>query len=74
MDRAIPEVVYNPVVDKELVLVSIPALADAFFRGIDAFLIDVFSDKTRAPIVETRVNKLVLSLPVSKDVTGPEAF
>lgn len=70
MDRAIPEVIYNPVVDKELVLVSIPALADAFSRGIDAFLIDVFSDKTRAPIVETRVNNLVLSLPVNKDVTG----
>jgi hypothetical protein len=70
MSRAIPEVRCNPVADKELVLVSVPALADAFSRGIDTFLIHAFSDKTRAPIVEGRVNNLVLRLPVTKDATG----
>jgi hypothetical protein len=70
MDRAVPEVMYNPAVDKELVLVSIPALADAFSHGVDEFLIDAFSDRFRAPIVEARVNKLVLSLPVSEGVAG----
>jgi len=33
MDKSKPEIRYNPAVSKELVLVSIPALAIAFFKG-----------------------------------------
>lgn len=70
MDKSVPEVRYNPDVNKQLVLVSVPALAEAFFKGIDRFLVDAFSDKARAPIIEERMNKLVQCLPVSKDVAG----
>ena len=70
MDKAVPEVIYDPAVNRELVLVPVPALAEAFFRGIDAFLIDVFSDKNRAQVVEARMKNLVQSLPVRGDVAG----
>ena len=70
MDKSVPEVRYNPDVNKQLVLVSVPALAEAFFKGIDRFLVDAFSDKARAPIIEERMKKLVQCLPISKDVAG----
>lgn len=67
MDKSVPEVRYNPEVNKQLVLVSVPALAEAFFQGTDKFLVDAFSDKTRAPIIEARMKNLVQCLPVPKD-------
>lgn len=70
MDKAVPEIMYNQEVSKELVLVSVPALAEAFSRGIDKFLVEAFSDKARAPVVEERMRKLVQCLPVRKDVAA----
>jgi hypothetical protein len=69
MDKSVPEIRYSPEVSKEFVLVSVPALAEALFTGIEKFLIDVFSDKARAPIVEDRMKKLVQCLPVRKNAT-----
>lgn len=66
MNKSIPEVRYNPTKDKSTVLVSVPALAEAFFRGVDKFLVDVFSDKTRAPLAERRMTNLVQRIPVRK--------
>lgn len=63
MDKSVPEVRYNSGVSKELVLVSVPALAEAFFRGVDQFLIDLFSDGGRAQLGEERLRKLVHCLP-----------
>jgi len=67
MDKSVPEVRYNPKVNKQLVLVSVPALAEAFFQGTDKFLVDAFSDKTRAPVIEARMKILVQCSPVPKD-------
>ena len=69
MDKSVPEVRYNPEVSTELVLVLVPALAEAFFRGIQAFLIDVFSDPKRAGVVEQRLQKLVHCLPFKQEGT-----
>jgi hypothetical protein len=74
MDKSVPEVRYNQTVKKELVLVSVPALAEAFFKGIDSFLVDAFSDKARAPIIEARMKNLVQCLPVRKEVAADKAF
>ncbi len=63
MNKSIPEVRYNPNVRKDLVLVSVPALAEAFFRGIDRFLVDLFSDRNRAKIAETRLREFIQRLP-----------
>ena len=68
MDQSVPEARYSPDVNKQLVLVSVPALAQAFFKGVDPFLIDAFSDKARAPMIENRMRTLIQCLPVSKKV------
>jgi hypothetical protein len=58
MDKGIPEVRYNPAIKKDLVMVSIPGLKDAFFAGIDKFLIDSYSNKIKTPVVEERLKNL----------------
>ena len=59
MNEAIPEVRYNPAVATNMVMVSIPALRDALFTAIDQYLVDVFSDNSRAPLAEQRLDLLV---------------
>lgn len=66
MDRAVPEVQYNPSISTTLVMVSVVGLADALFDGINRFLIEVFSDRKRAPVVEARLQTLVQSLPANR--------
>lgn len=63
VDSSSPEVSYNPTVSKDLVIVSGNGLAEAFFRGVDEFLVDVFADKAQAPLVEARLKKCVHTLP-----------
>jgi len=70
MDKSVPEVRFNPKVSKDLVLVSVPALADAFFSGADKFLVDVFGDKNKASIAEQRLRKLVQAIPFKEESTG----
>lgn len=60
MDRGALPVIYSPEVSQDLVLVSIPALKDAFFQGIDLFLVDLFSDPERARIAESRLQQFTV--------------
>ena len=64
IDKSVPEVRYNPLVSEDFVLVSIHALREAFFTGIDNFLISVFADKSKAPIVEERLKLFMHMFPV----------
>jgi len=66
MDKSVPEVRSNPAISTDLVLVSVPGLAQAFFDGVDTFLIDLFSDIKKAPIAEERLRKLVHDLPIDR--------
>ncbi len=70
MDKSVPEIRYNPKVSQDVVLVSVPALADAFFSGVDKFLIDLFADQIKAPIAEHRLKKLIQAIPFEKEKTG----
>jgi hypothetical protein len=63
MDESVPEVRYNPAVTKDLVLVSVTALAEAFYNGIDRFLVDLFADKNRSEIAEKRLNWFIQKHP-----------
>ncbi len=63
MDESVPEVRYDPSKSKDLVMVSVPALKDAFFEGIDKFLVDAFADKTKRVIVESRLRTFIQKLP-----------
>lgn len=67
MDRSVPEVSYNPSVSEDLVLVSIEALAEAFFSGVDKFLVELFADRDKAPVAEQRLRTLVHLLPFERD-------
>ena len=55
----VPEVIYYPEKASDLVMVSITGLAEAFFRGVDRFIIDVFGDPIRAPLARKRLENLV---------------
>lgn len=65
MSKSVPEIRYEPKVSKELVLVSVPALAGAFFEGVDKFLIDLFANKDKAKIAEERFKTLLHTLQVN---------
>ncbi len=66
-DHSVPEVRFNPNVSNDLVMVSIRALKDAFFRGIDRSLVDVFSSKERAAAAEARLTWLTHILPFKEN-------
>jgi len=61
MDHSVPEVRFNPSVSNSLVLVSIEALVHAFFKGIDKYLVDLFSDNSKKMLAEERLKNLVLT-------------
>jgi len=65
MNKSEPPVRFNPKVSKELVLVSLPALAAAFFAGVDRYLVDIFADGRRAPLAEERFKGLLHQLPTA---------
>jgi hypothetical protein len=68
VDESIPPIHYNPKVSKELVLVSIAALRDALFQGIDQFLIDIYKNpgSRQAKTANERFQTLVHSYPVEE--------
>ena len=57
-DHMVPEVVYRPEVSKEIVMVSIHGLAEAFFAATDRFLVDVFSNNEKAEVAEERFRRM----------------
>ena len=64
MNRSVPEIRYSTAEHlRHVVLVSIPALKDAFFKGIDKFLIDAFSNRKKAKIVEKRLKTFIHQFP-----------
>jgi len=70
MDKSVPEVRFNRNISKDLVLVSVPALGDAFFSGMDKFLVDLFTDKKKASIAERRLRTLIQAIPPKKENKG----
>ena len=69
MDKSVPEVRFAPNVSNDLVLVSVPALAEAFFSGVDKFLVHMFEDREKAPIAEQRLKNLVQAIPLKMENT-----
>jgi hypothetical protein len=62
-DKMSPPVRYNPTKSTEIVMVSLHHLAEAFFAGLDRFLVDIFADSARRPTAEARLAKLIQELP-----------
>ena len=65
MSETVPEIRYNPNVDENLILVSVPALAESFYRAIDKFLVDLFSNTKKAKFAEDLLKSLIKEIPVS---------
>lgn len=57
-------VIFRPEVDPTMVIVSIEALADAFLRGVDRSLVDLFAEKGRAAVAERRFRGMFHLTPV----------
>lgn len=60
-----PPIVFRPEVDPTLVIVSVEALAIAFFSGVDRFLVDLFSNKSRAVLAESRFKGMYHLVPAA---------
>ena len=63
VDESKPEVMSDPGVPT-LILISVKGLADAFFRGLDQYMIDLFANQKSAAMAEKRFGKLIHSMPV----------
>jgi hypothetical protein len=50
-----------------MVMVSLHYVAEAFFAGVDHFLVDVFADQQRRPMAEARLKTLILEFPLPPD-------
>ncbi|MBA3066114.1 hypothetical protein KJ633_03740 [bacterium] len=72
MNKGKPEVRYNPEVTKDLVMVSIEALVESFFKGIDQFLINLFSNPKKSKIAEERLKKIVMTVPYKEQIVPRE--
>jgi hypothetical protein len=55
-----PQVRYDDTIAPQLVLVDILAMRDAFFKGMENFLIEGFADPTRKQLMEKRINQLII--------------
>jgi hypothetical protein len=70
-DNMDPPVLYRPEKDKQLVLVSPHALIDAFLRGVDTFIVDLFANKPKAAVAERRFEGTIHVIPAPD--SEPEA-
>jgi hypothetical protein len=59
-DHSVPETLCNRAESESLVLVSTKALVDAFLKGVDQYLVDLFSDPDRAQVAEARLQHVVV--------------
>ncbi len=62
--KMVPEVKYDPKINKDLVMVSVSALVEVFFKGVDQSLINLFSDSKKSKLVEERLENLAHSYSV----------
>ncbi len=65
-----PPVRFDPNISKNIVLVDIRALSEAFYKGVDKFLIEIYADDKKRPIVERRVESLFSTMPTKRDATS----
>lgn len=69
---AYPPIWYDPKKDKDVVMVDLLALANAFFKGVDQFLSNVRADPLKSKIVEARARKLLQVIPFEPKSDNPD--
>ena len=58
---------YNPEESDKTVKVSVHALSDAFFKGLDRFFDYLFLNKEKALAAEKRIDELMLNFPAADE-------
>jgi hypothetical protein len=61
-----PHIRFDGTKAANVAFVDIPAMRDAFFKGIEQFLIEGFADPSRKALFEKRLNELVMTFKVDK--------
>ena len=56
-------IAYDAIDNPKMVLVNILSMRDAFFTGIDKFLMDSFSNPSKKQLIEERLAELLLEIP-----------
>jgi hypothetical protein len=75
MDNADPPILFRPELHSiEYVMVSIVALKDAVFRGIDRFLIKLYKDpkSKEAQLADKRLQSFVHKMPTGEVMSGTQ--
>jgi hypothetical protein len=54
---------YRPDINAEVMVVSVEALVESFFRGVDQFLVDLFKDKSRGAAADQRFQGMFHIVP-----------
>lgn len=57
-----PDVIYKPNESKELVMVRVDGLIEAFYKGLDQFVIDLF-EKLDEETIQDRFDEMIHTLP-----------
>lgn len=70
-DDCVPEIRFSVDVAPKDVQVSVVALVNAFFDGIDRFLVDLFADPKRASVAEQRLRWMLVLVPVTPSPEEP---
>jgi hypothetical protein len=68
MDKAVPPIIFRPDVQPGYVMVSIVALRDALFAGMDRFLINLYKDpnSNEAKLADRRFQSFVHKTPTDQ--------
>ena len=61
-----PPIRFDPSIDSTFVVVSVPVLVQAFFAGVDRFIVDLYKDKERARIADDRFKNILHSATVEE--------
>ncbi len=62
-----PDVIFNPQESTELIMVRLEGLFDAFFKGLDSFVIDLYTDLDK-DLVDKRFKDMFHDLPWEEEV------
>jgi len=62
-----PPIAYNPKIDPTMVIINLELLVEAFFAGVDKYIVEAFADSKRRPIVEKRLQHMLTSIPYRRE-------
>ena len=62
-----PDIVYRPDASKDLVMVRVEGLIEAFYKALDAFVVDLYVNRNK-DIIDERFQKMFHALPFEQEI------